>query len=376
MDRTPTERGNGRRGGTVARVLLLVLVASLLCCVTADEQAPARAEQRDTPLPPDLLQDELNTIRVFRKASSAVVYITNKRLRRDYFSLDVTEIPQGSGSGFLWDGDGHVVTNYHVIAGGDAFAVLLDDGSSWEARVVGAEPNKDLAVLEIEAPEHGVEHLELGDSSQLVVGQKVLAIGNPFGLDHTLTTGVISALGREIRSMAGTTIRDVIQTDASINPGNSGGPLLDSRGRLIGVNTAIVAPSGQSAGIGFAVPVNTVKRVVPQLIAYGRVRRAGLGVTLFTDALARRWGLEGAVIREVLPNTAAARAGLEGAQIDRRGRVRFGDIIVGIDDHRIATYDDLYTALDAKRPGDQVTVHYLRGRNERSVELDLIELQR
>ncbi|MGD8396212.1 MAG: trypsin-like peptidase domain-containing protein, partial [Candidatus Eiseniibacteriota bacterium] len=352
----------------------VLMAAILVCCARAPEQTAAQARDPEPALPLDLLPDEANTINVFRHASRAVVHVTNKRLRRDFFSMNVMEIPQGSGSGFLWDAQGHVVTNFHVIRGGDLFDVTLMDGSTYEAQVIGVEPNKDVAVLKIDAPSEEFTPLEIGDSAELIVGQKVLAIGNPFGLDHTLTTGVISALGREIRSIAGTTIRDVIQTDASINPGNSGGPLLDSSGRLIGVNTAIVAPSGQSAGIGFAVPVNTVKRVVPQIIQYGRVRRAGLGVTLFSDALARRWGLRGAVIREVLPGTAAAHAGLEGAEVDRRGRVRVGDIIVGIDDFTVSNYDDLFTALDQHKVGDRVIVRYMRGRREKAAEVELIEL--
>ncbi len=366
---------HARRSTThpVFAVTVAMCALTLLCCAEPRQAPLARAST--PPAPAGLLEDERNTIEVFKKASPAVVYITNKRLRRQAFSLNTLEIPQGSGSGFVWDRDGHVVTNFHVIQAGDVFTVSFEDGSTYDAQVVGHEANKDLAVLKVDAPTESLQPLRLGDSTQLIVGQKVLAIGNPFGLDHTLTTGIVSALGREMRSVAGTTIRDVIQTDASINPGNSGGPLLDSSGALVGVATAIYSPSGQSAGIGFAVPVATVKRVVPQLVAYGRVRRAGLGVTLFSDALVRNWGIRGAVIQQVLPGSAAHRAGLEGANRDGRGRIILGDIIVGIDEHEIHTYNDLFTALDRRSVGEQVSVQVARvGGEKRTVELDLIEL--
>ena len=216
--------------------------------------------------------------------------------------------------------------------------------------------------------------MTVGTSQELLVGQKVLAIGNPFGLDQTLTTGIISALGREIKSVAGTTIRDVIQTDASINPGNSGGPLLDSRGEVIGINTAIYSTSGSSAGIGFAVPIATIKRVVPQIIEFGYVKHAGLGIRRVADNHARRWGIEGVIIQEVVRNGAAADAGLRPARVDGRGRVRIGDVIIGIDSYVISNFDDLYTALDGRKPGETVTVHVRRDNRKVSVSLLLQEL--
>jgi S1-C subfamily serine protease len=216
--------------------------------------------------------------------------------------------------------------------------------------------------------------LQHGDSAELVVGQKVLAIGNPFGLDHTLTTGVISAVGREIPSLAGTLIEDVIQTDASINPGNSGGPLLDSSGRLIGVNTSIVGPAGQSAGIGFAVPSSTVNRIVPQLIRFGKVKRAGLGIRILPDYVAERWGVDGVIVRDLSPGNAAQRAGLQAIRVDRWGSVTSFDLIVGIDDDAVGSYNDLYRALDGRKAGESIKVHFDRSGRRHTTDLVLQEI--
>jgi S1-C subfamily serine protease len=304
-----------------------------------------------------------------------VVFIINTQVRRDYFSLNAVEVPRGSGSGFVWDTRGHIVTNFHVVQGGNAYKVTLADGKQYDATLVGGEPNKDLAVLRIQAPAASLVPLERGRSETLVVGQKVLAIGNPFGLDQTLTTGVISALGREMKSVNQTTITDVIQTDASINPGNSGGPLIDSAGKLIGLNTAIYSPSGASAGIGFAVPASVIERVVPQILEFGHVRRAGLGVSLIPDNYARNWGVEGVIIQETQRGGAAARAGMRGIQVDRAGNIRLGDIIVGIDGRAVRTYDDMYQALEMRRAGERVTVRTRRDNRERDVQIVLQELQ-
>ncbi|MEZ4651912.1 MAG: trypsin-like peptidase domain-containing protein [Candidatus Eisenbacteria bacterium] len=307
------------------------------------------------------LEDERNTIEIFREASASVVFITNTQIRRSAFSRNVMEVPRGSGSGFVWDRRGHIVTNFHVIEGGDEFTVTLSDGSTHDAEVVGFDATKDIAVLRIEPPRSGLSPVEPGDTRELLVGQKVIAIGNPFGLDQTLTTGVVSALGREIRSVGTRPITDVIQTDASINPGNSGGPLLDSSGRLIGMNTAIYSTSGSSAGIGFAVPATTISRIVPQLIEFGRTQRAGLGVTLISDDLAQRWGIKGVIINEVNRGSAADEAGLRGTSQNARREIDLGDIIVGVDELEVAVYDDLYKALDRRNPGDVVTLHFRRG---------------
>ncbi len=326
------------------------------------------------PIPDDLLRHERNTIEIFRNAADSVVFVTNERVEQGFRGFNATKIPQNSGSGVVWDAQGHVLTNFHVIQGGNAFAVTLKDGSTHSAKVVGWDPNKDLAVLRIEAAPERLSPVRRGSSKPLVVGQQVLAIGNPFGLDHTLTVGVISALGREIQSIAGTTIEDVIQTDASINPGNSGGPLLDSKGRMIGVNTQIVSRSGQSAGIGFAVPIDTIERIVPQLIRFGKVKRAGLGVRILPDVYARRFGVEGVILREVYPNSPAARAGLRSMSVDRRGTVAAYDLIVGIGEDEIRSFDDLYQALDGREPGERVELRFQRGRKQYRVELELQEI--
>lgn len=308
----------------------------------------------------NLAADEQTTIDLFRQASPSVVYITSLALKRDYFSLNLFEIPQGTGSGFVWDQDGHIITNYHVIQGASGARVTLADQSVWDAQLVGEAPDQDLAVLYIPAQAGRLKPIALGMSADLVVGQKVFAIGNPFGLDQTLTTGIISALGREINAVTGRTISGVIQTDAAINPGNSGGPLLDSAGRVIGINTAIYSPSGSSAGIGFAVPVDTVNRVVPQLIRHGRVIHPGLGVRIANDATARRLGLPGALIIQVNKGGAAAAAGLRGTRRDTRGGLILGDVIVGIENDAVESLDDLMNALDKHEVGDTVSVTIVR----------------
>ena len=322
--------------------------------------------------------EEARQIEVFRQAAPSVVNVNSVALRRNLFSLDVFEIPRGSGSGFVWDRTGHIVTNFHVIEGGSSFLVTLSDHSTWEARVVGAAPAKDLAVLRIDAKRRKLDPLELGSSATLVVGQKVLALGNPFGLDHSLTVGVVSALGRELRAPNGRTIRDVIQTDAAINPGNSGGPLLDSSGRLVGVNSAIYSPSGASAGIGFAVPVDTVRRLVPQLIEHGRPIQPGIGIVPLSDAIAAHNELEGVVIRETLPDTPAERAGLKGIRV-RRSRygqqVTLGDQIVSVDGKSVGSVDDLLHAFERVGVGKRVTLGVLRDGEAREVKLELKALE-
>ncbi|HKE01785.1 MAG TPA: trypsin-like peptidase domain-containing protein [Planctomycetota bacterium] len=306
----------------------------------------------------ELWDEERATIEIFRTASPSVVFITRIAMARDY-DFNAIEIPEGTGSGFLWDDKGNVVTNYHVVEGARSLRVSLNTHADYEAEVVGVAPDKDLAVLRIHGPS-GLRGLPIGTSRDLLVGQKVFAIGNPFGLDQTLTTGVISALGRQIKARTGRAIDDVIQTDAAINPGNSGGPLLDSAGRVIGMNTAIYSPSGISAGIGFAVPVDTVNRIVPQLLREGRITRAGLGVKPMVDAYARRYGIDrGAVIVSVEEGSAAARAGLQGIRSTSRGD-EIGDVIVGVDDQEIRDSDDLYRVLEQKKDGDSVNVKFVR----------------
>jgi S1-C subfamily serine protease len=317
----------------------------------------------------DLAEDEKSTIELFKHASPSVVYITTLSRRAVNF-FEMTEVPQGTGSGFLWDRQGHVVTNFHVLQGSDSSVVTLSDQSNWKAAVVGVEPDKDLAVLRISAPADKLPPILVGTSKGLQVGQKVFAIGNPFGLDETLTTGIVSALGRTIDAVTGRKIQNVIQTDAAINPGNSGGPLLDSAGRLIGVNTQIASPSGASAGIGFAVPVDTVNEVVPELIAHGRIVRPRLGIVPATEGIARQLGVTGVLVLSVQEGSGAAKAGLQGTERDREGSLILGDIIVGVAGKDVASYDDLVTALEKQKVGDTVPVKIVR--NDRTLTVAVV----
>ena len=318
-----------------------------------------------------LTEDEANTISIFDRISPSVVFIASSQLRRSLFSLDVYEVPRGSGSGFIWNEAGMIVTNHHVVSGAERLLVTLSSGDTVQARIVGVAPGKDLAVLGLDAEALGLEPVPLGDSDRLAVGRKVLAIGNPFGLDTTLTQGIISALGREIKARGGRSIRNVIQTDAAINPGNSGGPLLDSDGRLVGVNTAIYSPSGASAGIGFAIPVNTVRRIVPQLIQYGRVQRPTLGVETAPDHWRRYLRLTGVAITRVYPRTPAAAAGMTSWRFDRLGRLVPGDVIRALGEYPVKTRGDLLDALERRRAGDTVTITVERSGKLRRFDVTL-----
>jgi len=337
------------------------------------EGAVPAVERTVEPLPDGLGEEERRGIEVYRRASGSVVHITTKALQRTFF-WDVYEVPQGTGSGFFWDEDGHVVTNFHVVEGASSFTVTMADHSDWPAELIGVAPEKDLAVLRIDAPRDRIVPLSLGRSDRLLVGQRVLAVGNPFGLDQTLTVGVVSALERELQSPAGRTIHDVVQTDAAINPGNSGGPLLDSSGRVVGVNTAIYSPSGASAGIGFAIPIDTVRRLVPQLIDFGQPLEPGVdGLTWLSDRQARYFGLEGVgvIVRDVAPGSQAERAGLEGIGVDRRGRYVLGDVIVAAQGVDVHSPDELRDLFEAAGIGTHVTLRVKRDRDERVVEVDL-----
>ncbi len=338
---------------------------------------PPPAASAEAPLPEGLSAEERRDIDVFRRASASVVFITNYTRQLDYFSFDAVETPAGSGSGFVWDRDGHIVTNFHVIEDGSKFSVTLGD-QEYEATVVGAAPDKDVAVLKIEAPAARLVPLVVGRSGDLVVGQRVLAVGNPFGFDHTLTTGVVSGLGRELRSPSGRRIRDVIQTDAAINPGNSGGPLLDSSGRLIGINSAIYSPSGASAGISFAVPIDSVSRLVPQLIKYGRIKQPGIaGASLVSDSIARASGIEGVAIYQVDEGSPSDEAGLTGITVTRRGRPRLGDVIVAVEGKKVRSQQDLYDAFEAAGVGATVRLTIADGQNDkrREVRVKLYDLR-
>jgi S1-C subfamily serine protease len=334
------------------------------------------AESRPVAARGELSSLESSTIELFRRASPSVVHIANIALVRNRWSLDEAAIPQGTGSGFIWNPDGYVVTNAHVVRGGDRFHVTMANQTTWPATLVGAEPDHDVAVLKLEGtPRDVLLPLAVGSSADLEVGQSVFAIGNPFGLDQTLTTGVISGTGREFRADTGRKIHGAIQTDAAINPGNSGGPLLDSAGRLVGMNTAIYSMTGSSAGIGFAIPVDMVNRIVPRIIRGERVERAGLGILMFPDQVAARSGLEGVVIREVLRDSGAARAGLRPASRDpRSGRTIPGDVIVEVDGKPIRKQLDLLDSLDGKAVGDEVEVTVLREGTRKKVEVTLVNL--
>ena len=315
-------------------------------------------------------EDEANNIEIFKKASPSVVYVTNKTIQRGFFSFNVQEIPQGTGSGFIWNESGIIVTNFHVIQGASRITITLQDGTDLQASLVGVAPDKDLAVLKVNTDKQLVP-LPLGDSSLLEVGRKVIAIGNPFGLDTTLTVGVVSALNREIDAVSNRKIRGVIQTDASINPGNSGGPLLNSLGQLVGVNTAIYSPSGASAGIGFAIPVNTVKKIVPQLIQYGRIVRPDLGVEMAPDYWARRLGVEGVLVLRTKPGSNADQVGIIGMSRDRRGNIVIGDLIISINGEKVSNSDDLLNVLEQHRSGDSVILGITRNNQEYIVEVKL-----
>lgn len=330
----------------------------------------ADAEPRAVVARGDLAMDELNTIEVFRANSPSVVYITSIALRRGIFSLNAVEIPRGTGSGFVWDARGRIVTNFHVISDANRIQVTMADGSTWRAVLIGAAPDKDLAVLQINAPANILKPIGIGNSDDLLVGQKVFAIGNPFGLDQTITSGIISALGREIKAITGRLIHGMIQTDAAINPGNSGGPLLDSAGRLIGVNTAIYSPSGAYAGIGFAVPVDIVNSTIPQIIQHGRVIKPGIGATLADERLARRLGIDGVLILTIERNSAAEIAGLR-PTTQYRGEIVLGDIIIEVAGVKVNSYDDLRSELERFDIGAEVILTVLRGGERQNIQIGL-----
>ncbi len=333
-------------------------------------------------LPPGAkTQDELNTTSVFRAAAPATVFVTQSQVVYDRFSMKAAEVPAGTGTGFVWDTDGHIVTNCHVaLPNCDArnkrkLKVTLYDQKEYPAEVVGFDAAKDIAVLEILAPKDLTPIRRPAEGYELEVGQKTLAIGNPFGLDHTLTVGVVSALGREVKGVGGLTIRDMVQTDAAINPGNSGGPLLNSGGELIGMNTMIFSASGSSAGIGFAVPVTTINRLVPQLIRSGGAELVGLGVGVVADAAARRLGIEGVIIQTVAKGSPALEAGLR-PLVETRSGPMF-DVIVAIGETRIKNFDDLYGALEAKKEGETVEVMVERFPDKKveTLEVQLVRLR-
>ncbi len=371
---------SGTKGGVppllaALLVVLLVLVGISLVQSWSGQRRvgdPNAAPRMVTPRG-DLAADEKSTIELFQRMSESVVSIGTATVQLGP-GFNAVEVPSGTGTGFIWDASGHVVTNFHVLAGGERWRVTLADQSTWDAELVGFAEDRDLAVLKIDAPQERLKPVVVGSSRDLQVGQRVFAIGCPFGLDQTLTTGIISGLGREIPARRDRSIQGVIQTDAAINPGNSGGPLLDSAGRLIGVNTAIYSPTGASAGIGFAIPVDMVNRTVPQLLRYGRAVRPVLGVRIAPDAIMNQLGLSGVMIQGVEANGAAASAGLQGVATNRTSVTRLGDVIVGLNGRKIVRQDDLFEALEQCEFGQLVQLTILRNATSsdaRTLEVEL-----
>ena len=373
----PWEKHSGARQRDWARVLiwsLLIMVAVLALWPSAKSWLYPPPAPREVTARGDLASDEQTTIQIFESVSRAVVNITTTQRVRDLWTRRVFDQPSGTGSGFVWDDNGHVVTNFHVIAGASSATVGLDSGRSFRATLVGASPEHDLAVLKIDVPFDPPPPVPIGSSGDLKVGQKVFAIGNPFGLDHTLTTGIISALNRTIPSNNGPDIENLIQTDAAINPGNSGGPLIDSAGRLIGINTAIYSPSGASAGIGFSVPVDTVNQVIPQLIANGKLVRPVIGISA-DDEVSRQFlaeqGINGVMILGVSPDSPAAAAGLRPALRTRDGRVALGDVLVALEGEPLPNMAALTRQLEKRAVGDLVVLTIWRDGQLLPVELAL-----
>lgn len=371
-------------GNRNINLFLWLLLGILLVWVAQPVWAPwflppsAAVQPRMVQARGDLAADEQNTINVFEQNSPSVVYITTVERIQNVWTRDVREVPSGTGSGFVWDKTGYIVTNNHVVEGHKTAKVRLSDQRVLDAVVVGTSPEHDLAVLKLKDAKDALPPVQVGTSNNLQVGQKVFAIGNPFGLDHTLTSGIISALGRSLEDEDGgsnSSMNGLIQTDAAINPGNSGGPLLDSAGRLIGVNVAIYSPSGASAGIGFAIPVDTVNRVVPRLIKEGRYTRPALGITMndgVSQKIIDKLDTTGVLVLNVAPDSPAARAGIRGTQLTDNDELVLGDIVQAIDDKPIKTISDLTEVLDNYSLGSKVRIKLLRdGKEELELEVTL-----
>ena len=380
-------QGQARSANGWLILILLIVFGVLVFRMAGGLPSPLhdpKAEPHEVVPRDDLPTGEQTQISLFRDASPSVVYITTLKIERNRFSRNLMEIPQGTGSGFVWDDTGNIVTNFHVIREAEVARVTLADNSTYDAVIVGVAPDKDLAVLKIDAPAERLKPLRVGTSADLQVGQNVLAIGSPFQLDQTLTTGVISGLGREIQSVTRRPIQGVIQTDAAINPGNSGGPQLDSAGRLIGINTAIYSPSGAYAGIGFAVPVDTVNRIVPQLIRHGKVERPGMGIEPFDGSVVQRLlyleilSETGVLVKNVSPDSAAERSGMlptRTIQTDKGPEDQLGDLIVSIEGKTIASNNDLHKALDGRKVGDEISIDVIRNGKKVNLSLTLQELK-
>jgi S1-C subfamily serine protease len=361
---------------SVSRALAGTLLSAICCYTLSSLGCPGYAQAAPRPITPrgPLTPEEKNNIAVFEAVKGSVVYISTSEQVLDNWTLTVQTVPRGTGSGFIWDSAGHVVTNGHVIADASEATVRLADGKDYPATLVGVSRTHDIAVLQIRIPARSAVPISIGTSHDLQVGQKVYAIGNPFGLDWTLTTGIVSALDRSLTGEDSVLIQHLVQTDAAINPGNSGGPLLDSAGRLIGMNTAIYSPSGASAGVGFAVPVDTVNRVVPELITKGHYASPSLGVQTdetLSRAIARQLGVQGAAILRVRPNGPAAKVGLRGARIGRRNAIYPGDVIVALNGKPVDSVARLLALLDDCRPGEAVQLTVWRDGKEIRVSVTL-----
>ncbi len=338
-----------------------------------EDAVPRAVAERTDPYP-----DEVARIQLFKDVKDSVVNIDTIQIQQNMFNWNYVEKEQGTGSGFIWDTQGHVVTNFHVIQSSLnpnqalKLRVTLADRSSYEATLIGISPDHDLAVLSINAPKSKLKPIKIGSSHDLEVGQTVYAIGNPFGQSLSLTQGIISALDREIHSPSNAIINGVVQTDAALNPGNSGGPLLDKDSRLIGVNTAITSPSGGSVGIGYSIPVDTVNRIVPELIKNGKTLRPVLGIVLLKDQYKSRIGIKnGVVIHRVEPNGPAAHAGLKGLEIAPNNQLKIGDIILAINNKTIDNLSDYEKVIRQYRPGENVIVKILRNDEEKDIEITL-----
>ena len=357
-------------------IALLFLGFVLLWRYWPTSQPDVGADPTATPRPVapagPATSEETTRIDVFKKAKASVVNIASAGLRRDLATMTLQVVPKGSGTGFIWDEKGRVVTNHHVVEGAKRVLITLDDHSTANVTQIRSDPQHDIAVLWTDIPEGKRKPIALGESAKLQVGQGVLAIGNPFGLDHSLSAGIISSLSRSISNDDGRVMRGLIQTDAAINPGNSGGPLLDSSGRLIGINTAIVSPSGASAGIGFAIPADIVNRVVPRLISGTKEPRPGLGIVEAPDQWARQRGIVGVLVLDVIPDGPADKADLRPTRRNEDGRILLGDIIVGIDDHTIRSTKELFGVLaDDYAVGQEATLHIRRDGENQEVKVNL-----
>ncbi|MSR46343.1 MAG: trypsin-like serine protease [Planctomycetes bacterium] len=380
--------GEDGRRATNWRAAVVVALAGIAVWKLAgdgDSLLDPTAKPREVSPRSDLEPGERATIALFERASPSVVFIRNVAVEYGVGTLIPTEAREGTGSGFIWDGEGHVVTNYHVIHASNGLEVTLADHTTYPAQIVGYEVEQDIAVLAVDAPRERLKALAVGTSSDLRVGQSVYAIGNPFGLDQTLTSGIISGLGREMPAKyeevgrGQRLLTDLIQTQAPINPGNSGGPLLDSSGRLTGMNTAIVSPSGASAGIGFAIPVDTINRVVTELLRFGQASRPSLGVKILNDHVSQTYGVKGVVVTEVVAGSGAERAGLRGADPRRFSRLADAiarcDVIVGVAGTPVRNSSDLFRALTHHQVGDSVVLDVLRQGKAIAVEVELKDLR-